>query len=140
MLLRLTVLIAALLAFLSMSAYSQTSPEQKKLPQQLEGKWENSQKCCFSGPIRVAVNSQTPDGKLTGTYFRTTPDGKHCSILGEPVPMTGTFDGTTLIIKPEIKQRFCEDSQFTFELKPSGRFEGTGTSWFQLKAFLEEKK
>ena len=37
MLLRLAVLIAASLAFLSLSAYSQTSPEQKKLPQQLEG-------------------------------------------------------------------------------------------------------
>lgn len=140
MLLRSAVLIVASLFFVSLSAYPQVLPELKKLPQQLEGKWENTERCCFSGPIRVSVNSQAADGKLAGTYFRTTPDGQHCSIKGDPVPMTGTFDGTTLVIKPEIKQRFCEDSQFTFELKPTGRFEGTGSSYFQLKAYLEEKK
>jgi hypothetical protein len=127
------------LALSPISAPAQSTGDTGNLPRVLEGKWENTERCCFSGPIRLTIESVASDGKITGTFFRTTPDGQHCSIRGEPVPMTGTFDGTTLTINPEIKQRLCENSQFTFERKSSGRFEGTGVSYFQLKAFLEPK-
>lgn len=71
------VAVAAFLASMLFAASAHAQDNQNKLPAQLEGIWENTEQCCFSGPIRVTVSAQEPDGRFSGTFYRTTPHDRN---------------------------------------------------------------
>ena len=128
----------------------QAAPDQKNprllqshgvnLPARLEGTWVNLDVYGYQNKMGITINEQKPDGSFTGTFWRITQDGQHCSTgykgPADAVPMSGTFDGANFEITPLIDKFGCKDSKFYLTLTPDKKLEGRGNSWFNLKVSL----